>query len=323
MFDTFGRNIEYLRISVTDRCNLRCVYCMPEEGIQKFQHEDMLTYDEILRLSRIFADIGIKKIRLTGGEPLVRKNIAYLIEGLKQIQGIEKVCMTTNGILLSEQLETLLAAGLDGVNISIDSLQADKFKEITRKDQLEKVLNSIDQAAQIPGLEVKLNCVPMQYNEDELVDMTRYFLQKGLTLRFIELMPIGFGKDLQGISTDDLKKRLECAFGKLEQVRGQKLGGPSQNYKVKGYEGEVGFISAMSHEFCGNCNRVRLTADGCLKTCLQYRADLNLKKLLSENDDRLRNRIVSAIHHKPQNHRFHAYTQISDAESRIMAQIGG
>lgn len=322
MIDKLGRTIEYLRISVTDRCNLRCVYCMPEKGIEKCSHEAVLRYDEITRLVKIFAALGVKKIRLTGGEPLVRPDLHILIKAIKQIPGIEKVCITTNGILLQEQLPLLMKAGLDSVNISIDTLNPQTFQVITRRNSIGQVLDSINTALSYPDLKVKLNCVPSEFNKDELVDMTAYFLKKNCSLRFIEMMPIGYGKTVQGIDTDTLKGILAEELGQLREAEGELMGGPCSYYKIDRLPGTVGFISAMTHQFCHCCNRVRLTSTGFLKTCLQYDKGIQLKGLLQQEDAVLEDAIYKAVLQKPQRHHF-TDGIVQNEETKMMSQIGG
>lgn len=324
MKDTLNRNINYLRISVTDRCDLRCVYCMPENGVAPLRHEDVLSYEEILRLAKIFAALGVKKIRLTGGEPLVRKDLASLVRGLKSTPGIENVYITTNGMQLGEQLPELEDAGLDGVNISIDAVNEALFRKITRRGGLDKVVYSIGAALSYPGLSVKLNCVPTTLNERQLVTMTGMFLRNTkLDLRFIELMPVGLGSACEGKSEAEVRAMLEDAFGPLTPLKRATMGGPCRYYSLPDFVGRVGFISAMSHNFCHECNRVRLTADGFLKTCLQYDRGVALRPLMGESDDFLKKAILKAVSDKPAAHHFTDGTDGPDNEKHIMSQIGG
>lgn len=328
MLDEFGRSIEYLRVSVTDRCDLRCVYCMPEQGVSPCSHDDVLRYEDILRLARIFAGLGIRKIRLTGGEPLVRKNLASLVGGLKAIPGIETVCLTTNGMLLSEQLGGLVNAGLDSVNISLDALDDDVFRRITRFPGAPVVLAAIDDAL-AAGLSVKINCVPTVLNRDQLVPMAERFLpDKRLALRFIELMPIGLGKTVEGISPKTVQGMMMDRFGPMTPLQQDSLSGPSQYYRVDGYPGRLGFISAVSHSFCQSCNRVRLTSTGFLKTCLQFDEGVELKPLLSERDEVIEDAVRTAILKKPAHHLFTEAVLPDDPyrthmEKHTMSQIGG
>lgn len=323
MLDKQGRAIDYLRISVTDRCDLRCTYCMPAEGIPTVKHEDIISYEEILHIARLLTGLGIKKVRLTGGEPLVRCGLPSLIAGLKAINGIETVAMTTNGVLLSEQLPTLVAAGLDGVNISIDAIEEDVFSQITRRGGVNKVLGAIEDACAYPKLKVKLNCVPMAENLSQLVPMVRKFLSDGrLSLRFIELMPIGLGQTGIGIPEEDLQHLLTTEFGVLEPLAHNPTDGPCRYYKLGKLPGKIGFISALSHSFCDGCNRVRLTSGGFLKTCLQYDKGVALRPLLSGRDDEILSAMKHAIWDKPEHHRF-TEQNIAHRERHMMSQIGG
>lgn len=321
MIDGLGRGIDYLRISVTDRCDLRCIYCMPEAGVTHLDHSEVLSYEEILRLAGIFASLGIKKIRLTGGEPLVRKGLSGLVAGLKSTSGIEKVVLTTNGMLLEQQLPQLAAAGLDGVNISLDTLDEDTFSSITRRSGASKVLGSIDAALTYPGMGVKLNCVPTQMNREQLAPLCRFAAQRGIPLRFIELMPIGEGGSISGLSEQETWDTLEAGLGKLTPMIGADPGDKCRYFTTPD-GGRIGFISAVSHKFCGNCNRIRLTADGFLKTCLQYDQGAALKPLLGESDDTIRNVIATTVGAKPSGHHFGIGATSGD-ETRKMSQIGG
>jgi cyclic pyranopterin phosphate synthase len=324
MRDTLGRDIDYIRISVTDRCDLRCVYCMPAEGVPPMAHENVLSYEEILRLAKAFASLGIKKVRLTGGEPLVRKDLHTLVRGLKAIPGIETVFITTNGILLGEQLPALLDAGLDGVNISIDAIDEEVFERITRRPGANKVIYSIAAALACPELNVKLNCVPTTMNERQLLSMVWMFLKNTrLSLRFIELMPVGLGAHFQGKSEEEVRAVIEDAYGKLTPLPPVAHGGPCRYYSLQGFTGKVGFISAMSHKFCDSCNRVRLTANGFLKTCLQYDKGVALRPLLHLSDEELRQVIRRTIEEKPDCHHFTEGPGDDGDETHIMSQIGG
>ena len=270
MLDKLNRKIDYLRISVIDRCNLRCVYCMPEEGIESIPHDEILTYDEILRICEIVSELGIRKIKITGGEPLVRKDIVNLIRDIKNIDKIEQVTLTTNGILLHEMLDDLYDAGIDAINISLDTLNKDNFKKITRRDGLEKVLMSIDKAYDL-GIRVKINCLAIRdFNLSELVEIASFAKDREIDVRFIELMPIGFGKKYTQIDNDEILSILESRFGTFEIVTEKRGNGPAKYYRNQNMKGCIGFISAISHEFCETCNRVRLTSNGFLKLCLQY-----------------------------------------------------
>ena len=325
MLDRYHRTIDYLRISLTDRCNLRCVYCMPEEGVRWVPHTAILSYEQLLRLCRIFAGLGLKKIKLTGGEPLVRPGVAGLIRELKEIDGIENVTLTTNGVLLSEQLPDLVDAGLDGVNVSLDAVDEAIFAALTRRPGVDKVLGAVHDALAVPGLNVKINCVPMAINESQLVPLAALAKDTRLAVRYIEMMPIGMGKTMAPLGDAQVRAILEKAFGPLAPC-GEKLGnGPCSYYTLPGFTGRVGFISAMSHQFCDSCNRVRLTASGFLKTCLQYERGVDLLALLNggADDERLREAMEQAIFEKPACHHFNDTSEEHDLEEHNMSQIGG
>ena len=297
MIDQYGRTIEYLRISVTDRCNLRCVYCMPEEGIEQLPHEQILTFDEIERVCRISTELGISKIKLTGGEPLVRKGLPDLLGKIKRIPGIEQVTLTTNGILLKNQLDELMRQGLDAVNISIDTLDETCYHTVTRCGELNQALEGLQAALEYPNLRVKLNCVPMNQSEEEYIQMAEYAKEHPVEVRFIEMMPIGMGKACQGKSRDELLELLEKAFGNAEPYEKHLGNGPAEYVSFSGFQGRIGFISAVSHKFCDSCNRIRLTAEGYLKLCLQYESGIDLRKLLrsSATDEEVKEAMRQAI----------------------------
>lgn len=320
MKDGFGRTIDYLRISVTDRCNLRCRYCMPEEGVDQLSHEEILRYEDVLRLASIFAKLGVRKVRLTGGEPLARKGLAALVEGLRAIDGIREVAVTTNGTLLTDQLPGLLAAGLTGVNISLDTLREETFRQITRREGVGRTVAAID-ACLAAGLPVKVNCVPIA-PEEELVELAGLAKDRPLAVRFIELMPIGLGKDLRGRREGELRALLERAYGPMAPYEGHLGSGPSRYVAPSGFQGQIGFISSLSHQFCDRCNRVRLTANGFLKTCLQYDRGVWLRPLLGGPDEGLEEAILAAVRDKPAAHQF-AKGQVAGGERHIMSQIGG
>lgn len=323
MTDGYGRTIDYLRISVTDRCDLRCIYCMPEKGVESIPRAEILSYEEIVRIVRLLSELGIKKVRLTGGEPLLRKELPKLVYGIKNIPGIEKVYITTNGMLLKENLPALTDAGLDGVNISIDALSERTFERICRRSGATKVHASIDSALSYPQLRVKLNCVPIRENREELLPMARRFLRdERLSLRFIEMMPIGMGKQCSGISEEELKLMLESEFGELTPLPDGERDGPSRYYRIGNMPGQIGFISALSHAFCSECNRIRLRADGFLKTCLQYDLGVALKPLLSQSDSAILEAVKTAVKGKPEHHCFRAAGG-KHLEELNMSRIGG
>lgn len=324
MLDDYNRNIDYLRISVTDRCDLRCRYCMPEDGVEAVAHEDILSYSEIVRLCRIFASLGISKIKLTGGEPLCRKNVAELIAELKKIKGINSVTITTNGILLAEQLDALMKAGLDAVNISLDTLNRDLYREMTRRDMLKKALSGLNAAmARGDELNVKVNCVTADSRQD-FCDVASLAEDNDICVRFIEMMPIGFGKTYAGCQIESVKKIITDRFGELTPTAKHYGNGPAVYYTLENFKGRIGFISAVSHKFCSTCNRIRLTSQGFLKTCLQYDFGTDLKNLLRGGavDDEIASAIKSAVSCKPREHHFGDKTT-GDDENKLMSQIGG
>ena len=325
MLDKLNRKIDYLRISVIDRCNLRCVYCMPEEGIESIPHDEILTYDEILRICEIVSELGIRKIKITGGEPLVRKDIVNLIRDIKNIDKIEQVTLTTNGILLHEMLDDLYDAGIDAINISLDTLNKDNFKKITRRDGLEKVLMSIDKAYDL-GIRVKINCLAIRdFNLRELDEIASFAKDREIDVRFIELMPIGFGKKYTQIDNDEILSILESRFGTFEIVTEKRGNGPAKYYRNQNMKGCIGFISAISHEFCESCNRIRLTSSGFLKLCLHYNKGIDLKEPIRNgiSDEDLKKLIHDTIWNKPISHKFGHASEEQDIELKNMVQIGG
>ena len=322
MFDSTRREIHYLRLSVTDLCNLRCRYCMPD-GVEKLEREAVLTYEEFLRLAALFAQCGIDTVRVTGGEPLVRKNVAQLVAGLKAIPGIRKVTMTTNGILLAQQLPALLAAGLDSVNISLDTLRPEVFRQITARDDFAAVQAGL-QAALESGIPVKLNCVPQAgVNEGELEDLAALAENRPLLVRFIEMMPIGYGAAMPCISGPELRQRFARRWPELQPLTEAAFGdGPAVYYTVPGWQGSIGFIAAVHGEFCASCNRVRLTSQGFLRPCLASEAGCDLRALLRSgaDDTQLLAAIRETIWAKPREHHFE---DSSMPATRGMYRIGG
>ena len=325
MFDAKGRSIHYLRLSVTDLCNLRCRYCMPD-GVEKLEREDVLTYEEFLRLAALFAKCGVDTVRVTGGEPLVRKGVDYLVAQLKSIPGIRRVTMTTNGVLLAKQLPALLSAGLDSVNISLDTLRPEVFQRITARDGFSHVMEGL-RAALDSGIPVKLNCVPQAgVNEGELEDLAALAEAHPLQVRFIEMMPIGYGAALPCISGPALRERFARRwpeFAPLPAAQSAVLGdGPAVYYTVPGWEGDVGFIAAVHGKFCASCNRVRLTSQGFLRPCLASEAGCDLRELLRSGatDATLSQAIRQTIWAKPREHHF---GDNSMPATRGMYRIGG
>lgn len=300
MKDRFGREIDYLRVSVTDRCNFRCFYCIPREKFKFIPHEEILRYEEILRLVKIFVSLGIKKIRITGGEPLIRKEIEKLFHEIIKIRKIEKVSVTTNGYFLTKFIPLFKKTGVS-VNVSLDTLDREKFKNITKVDGLKNVLEGLYKAKE-ENLKVKLNTVLMRSNIDEAEKLIEFASSLSFPIRFIELMPFS-DKDLwkkEYVSQEELVKILSKRWS-IEKYN-EKLGeGPSVYYRIRENGVVVGFISPISHNFCDKCNRVRLTSDGFLYPCLSRELKFNLKKLIieGEDDNYIRERIREIIYNKP------------------------
>ena len=325
MFDRYQREIHYLRLSVTDLCNLRCRYCMPD-GVEKLEREAVLTYEEFLRLAALFARCGIDTVRVTGGEPLVRKNVAQLVAGLKETPGICRVTLTTNAVLLAEQLPALLDAGLDSVNISLDTLRPEVFRQITARDDFAAVQAGL-QAALESGLPVKLNCVPQAgVNEGELEALAALAKDNAMQVRFIEMMPIGYGAAMPCISGPELRARFARRWPELAPLSPEQehaLGdGPAVYYTVPGWQGSIGFIAAVHGKFCASCNRVRLTSQGFLRPCLASETGCDLRALLRSgaDDAQLLAAIRETIWAKPREHHFN---DSSMPATRGMYRIGG
>ena len=328
MQDKTGRNIHYLRLSVTDRCNLRCRYCMPE-GVAKCEHAEVLRYEEFLRLTRLFAACGVDTVRVTGGEPLVRRDVHTLVAGLKALPGIRRVALTTNGIQLEEQLPALRNAGLDSVNISLDALTPAVFQRITGCDALEQVKRGIHAALE-SGLPVKLNCVPQRgVNEKELTALAALAETLPLSVRFIEMMPIGYGAAMPGVPNQEVLDRLTARWPTLTQlpeVQSRTLGeGPAVYYTAPGWRGSVGVIAAVHGKFCASCNRVRLTSRGFLRPCLASETGTDLCGPLraGATDETLLHLIRAAIWEKPQEHHFEEAISRGISATQGMYRIGG
>ena len=338
MQDGLGREIDYLRISVTDKCNLRCRYCMPPHGITPLAHEEILTLEGIFRLVGIMEQLGIRKVRLTGGEPMVRKNLPWLVEQIHGLPGIREIAMTTNGTLFAPQAKVYREAGLTAVNISLDTLDPERFRCITGCDRADRaagvdsVLRAIDAALE-QQLRVKINCVPcVEMNGEDIEGIAMLAEDRPVDVRFIELMPIGCGKEYTGIPSKEILKRLEQRFGKAiafsEKVN--MATGPAEYYQFPGFSGRIGFISPISHKFCRECNRVRLTCEGRLKLCLHYDRGLELKPLLRSgaSDEEIGRQIINALKEKPSEHHFREKAAGEELpggveEQRKMVQIGG
>lgn len=346
MKDQYQRDVDYIRISVTDRCNYRCQYCLPREGAETADHSEVMTYDEIIRLVKAAAGAGITKVKITGGEPLVRKGVCGLIQNLRRIPGIESVTMTTNGALLRMFLPELAASGVSGINISLNTMDKEKYHRLTRRGDFSEVWEGIRKTI-IAGIPVKVNCVPMVgINDDEIVDMATLAWKYPITVRFIEIMPIGMGKKYTAITQEEIKKILEAQFGYMEPVKETMGNGPAVYYQFPEFRGKIGFISALSRKFCRSCNRIRVQADGTLKLCLNYEGQINFRQEMRNgiDDEELELLLKDCIYMKPKCHEFPSrgwpaaengagvFGKEDTAENRVkelqqesafMAQIGG
>jgi len=326
MLDSYNRKINYLRISVTDRCNLRCRYCMPEEGISKLEHDKILSLEDIVRLVKVGAGIGIRKIRLTGGEPLIRSHITQLIASIRKIPAIDDIAITTNGVLFCGMAEELKAAGLDRANFSLDTMVAEKFEFITRRNHRTEVKKAIFKALDL-GLEpVKINTVVIKgFNDDELLDFAKLAYDFPLHIRFIEFMPIGdvlFWNRDRIISSEEIREKIARRY-ELAPTKISKGSGPAVYFKLAGGRGTIGFITPMSHKFCSECNRLRLTAEGKLRGCLYDKREIDLKAALEHksDDEELKKLFIQAISLKPSEH--HMNEGWGKDNLRKMSQIGG
>ncbi len=323
--DRFGRDINYLRISLTDKCNLRCVYCMPENMTFR-PRQELLQDDEILRLVRIFAEIGFHKIRLTGGEPTIRANVVEIVRGIAETPGIKTVAMTTNGLMLDKLAQPLADAGLSRVNVSIDTLNPEKFNKITRWGQVEDVWRGLD-AAEKAGLGIKLNGVVVRdYNDKEdVVDLARLTLFRPWQIRFIEMMPFGEVTDFQQagtVSEEELKTTISTALGELTVVDNGRLDGEARLYKLPDSVGTLGFISSVTQPFCASCTRARLTADGRLRLCLLREKEVNIMDPLraGASDEELIDILREGIYWKPWGHKL---SEDIIPLNRVMSELGG
>ncbi|MCK9444341.1 MAG: GTP 3',8-cyclase MoaA [Tissierellaceae bacterium] len=318
MIDSFGRKINYLRISLTDRCNLRCKYCMPGTGVSKFSHDDMLTLEELYTITKAFVELGIDKLRFTGGEPLVRKGIVEFIERVSKLDGIRELTMTTNGILLKKYAKDLKEAGLNRVNISLDTLDGDKYREITRLGNIEDVLEGIEEAKRVGLTPIKINTVLIGgFNDDEIEDLANLTVNEKMDVRFIELMPIGEAAtwaEENFLSNDIVLERLEG----LVAVPSEDKSSPAVYYKLPNAKGRIGIINPITCKFCADCNRVRLTSKGKLKLCLHSDREIDIRKILLEGGD-LKKLILKSIGEKEESHHLEAKLYIK----RNMNEIGG
>ena len=318
MKDQFGRKINYLRISVTDLCNLRCIYCMPKEGIPKIQHEDILSVEEIEEIVKVFVKLGVNKIRLTGGEPLVRKGILDIVERIGKLEGIRDFAMTTNGLLLKEYAKDLKALGLKRVNISLDTLDDKKYSSITRIGSLQRVMKGIEAAKEVGLTPIKINTVLVGgFNDDEIEDLVRLTEKEEIDVRFIELMPIGEAIKLKAdhfLSNEIVLQRVP----NLIKIDGEDPSSPAVYYKLPNGKGKIGLINPVSCKFCKNCNRVRLTSQGKLKLCLHSDDEIDLREALRRGQA-IEKIIMDAISKKPESHNLEDGVYVS----KKMYQIGG
>ena len=308
LIDSFGRQVRYLRLSVTDRCNLRCTYCMAED-MTFMPKSKVLTLEEMLLVSKAFVELGVEKIRLTGGEPLVRNGLVELAQELNRLSGLRELVMTTNGVLLDKFAQPLKGAGVSRLNISIDSLQADRFKSLTRFGKLDDVLRGID-AAQEAGFEkIKLNSVILKgSNDDEVLPLVNFAVEKGLDISFIEEMPLGeidsHERDETAFTSELIKQQLFDEFGLSESDHNDPASGPSRYFALGQSNSKVGFISPMSNNFCASCNRVRLTAEGLLLLCLGNEHSLDLREIVRNDPSSLKEQILMSMQRKPEQHYF-------------------
>ena len=327
LIDGFGRLHDNLRISVTDRCNIRCFYCMPQDGVKFMPREEILSFEEIARVARVAVSLGVRKLRITGGEPLVRKNLAVLIEKLIAIPGVEDIALTTNAVLLEDQAEDLYRAGLRRLNVHLDTLDRARFQHITRRDDLPKVLAGLDKAQSLGFGPIKINAVAVKnLVEPDIVPLAQFGRERDIEIRYIEFMPL----DAQGIwdkakvlLQDDMLRLLAEGIGPLEEIPDRDPRAPASEFRFQDGVGRVGFISSVSHPFCLNCNRIRLTSDGKLRYCLFAIDETDVKGLLRSDasDDAIRATIRQTVAEKWIGHEIN--TQKFVAPPRPMYSIGG
>ena len=317
MLDGFARSITYLRISITDRCNYRCRYCMPDGGIEKCAHEDICSLEELRDMAAAAVRCGVKKIRVTGGEPLVRRGAVDFCRMLSEIPGVEELCVTTNGSLLKKVARPLRDAGVTHLNISLDTLNEERFRAITRLGTLQDTLDGIEAAERAGFAKIKLNCVLLGgVNDDEIADFVALTREHPWQVRFIERMPLA-DDGIQGCAQDDVLAALEAAYGAAQPCEKPMGFGPSTYVQFTGFLGKIGFISAVSNHFCAQCNRLRLTADGKIRPCLFSDEEIDVKAALQGSDDDVRSALYAALNVKPDAHHHREGTD------RRMSQIGG
>ncbi|MEN6414644.1 MAG: GTP 3',8-cyclase MoaA [Veillonellales bacterium] len=320
LYDRIGRHIHYLRVAVTDRCNFRCQYCMPPEGVRWLNHNDILRYDEIIRIISAFASLGVDKVRITGGEPLVRKGLLPFLREAARIPGIKELGLTTNGSLLAEYAPFLKQAGVGRINVSLDTLQRERFIQLTGQDRLPQVLAGIKRAREVGLVPVKINMVVMKgFNSDELVDMTNFGIKNHYQIRFIEYMPFRTGKDYL-FTAGEMKRQLAAAgFSKFIPQMGGSC--PAKIYDMPESQSPISFIAPVSQHFCSSCNRIRLTPDGCLRPCLLSNEEYSLRQQLRSgiSDDELLTQIKQVVWNKPKQH----VLVKGQKSERSMSRIGG
>ena len=327
LIDTFGRIHDNLRVSVTDRCNIRCFYCMPETPVKFEAREKLLSFEEIERFVSIAAQLGVRKVRLTGGEPLVRKNVSTLVRKLSQIEGIEDLALTTNGVLLADQAEELYEAGLRRINVHLDTLDRDRFKKITRRDDFDRVIEGIEKCRQLGFGPIKINVVAVKnLIEPDIVPMAQFGRERDIEIRYIEFMPL----DAQGLwergrvlLADDMIAMLEREIGPLEEIPDRDARAPATEYRFADGIGRVGFIASVSRPFCLNCNRLRITADGHLRYCLFAVEETDIRALIrgKASDEEIAAAIAGSVHAKWLGHEINSTHFI--APPRPMYSIGG
>ena len=319
--DGLGRELTYLRISLTDKCNLRCKYCVPSCGVERMPHDEILTLEEVLKLTDIFTKLGVTKVRFTGGEPLVRKNVISLIQNVSKLTNSPKICITTNGVLLSDYIDYLYYSSVHDINISLDTLDPLTYASITGQDAIAQVFDSIRECLNL-GVNLKINAVPLKgINEEDIPALAALSRDYDMSVRFIELMPVGCASSYTGISNDEVRRKLDEVYG--EGVEDGEGNGPATYVSYNGFRGKIGLISPMSHSFCSSCNRLRLTCDGKLKLCLASPLSLDLKSLLRSgaSDEDISHAIKEAVLNKPAHHEFNSEGFVSQAGNMI--GIGG
>ncbi len=320
LYDKIGRHIHYLRVAVTDRCNFRCQYCMPVDGVKWIENNDILRYEEFLRIIGAFVSLGVDKVRITGGEPLMRQGLIPFLHKIKMIPGIKEVTLTTNGSMLKEYASLLQQAGVDRINVSLDTLQRERFIKLTGQDQLLQVLAGIKKTQEVGLGPIKINMVVMKgFNTDEIVEMATLALNNPYQIRFIEYMPFTTGEDYLFKADEIIKQLRTVGFPTLIPVKSDNSS--AKIYNIEGYQGSIGFIAPVSQDFCSSCNRIRLTPDGYLKPCLLSNHEYSLGDELRSgiSDRELRERIRDIVWNKPKQH----YLAHGGKSDRGMSRIGG